>query len=67
LDKAKQGTVSSGFASVTSFVIKMPLEGCQSWGGTVDDAYKTFGSDTGPIIVAYTNLRVLNVDWIINN
>lgn len=35
LDKAKQGTASSGFVSVTSLVIIMPLDGCHSCGETV--------------------------------
>lgn len=39
-DKAKHGTDSSGFTSVMSLVIKMPLGGCHSWGGILAVAYK---------------------------
>jgi hypothetical protein len=34
LDRAMQPATSLGFASVVSFVIKMPSSGCHSRGGT---------------------------------
>lgn len=40
LDKAKQGTASSGFVSGISLVIKIPLCGYHNWGETLAVAYK---------------------------
>ena len=39
-ERAKQGTASSGFVSLISLVISMPLEGCHNCGGTLVVAYK---------------------------
>lgn len=40
LESAKHGTASSGFVSLISFVIRIPLEGCHNWGGTAVDAWR---------------------------
>lgn len=40
LDRAKQGTASSGFVSATSLVIRMPLVGCHNWGKTLAVAWR---------------------------
>lgn len=40
LERAKQGTASSGFVSLISFVINIPLDGCHNCGTTLVEAYK---------------------------
>jgi hypothetical protein len=34
-DRAMQAVASSGLLSVVSLVIRIPFDGCQSWGATV--------------------------------
>ena len=40
LDRAKQGTASSGLFSAASLVMRIPLAGCHCWGGKEAVAYK---------------------------